>query len=429
MFRLFNNFYSPDDSNTIAPDSNVGGSGGKEDMIDFLADDSDEEVLPLTDKKEPKGKVKLDEETSDEDTEIEEESEEIDELDELEEELKGPTEEQLELVTPVRRKEILAKYPKLFKEFPYLEKAYYRDQQFTELLPTINDAKEAVEAQQTLNRFSKDIGQGNTEPLLKTIKTENPEAFNKVIDDYLPALARVDEQAYYHVIGNLTKHTIVAMVQEAKKSGNDVLQNAAQILNQFVFGSSDFKAPTYLSKKPAANGEDTEIKQQRQQFVKQQFETVNTDLNTRVNNTLKNTIDANIDPNKSMTDYVRKNATREALENLESLISKDTRFKALADRLWEAALKDNFSKASVDKIKSAYLSKSKTLLPSVIKKARNEALRGLGKKVSSDEDTNDSDKKGPISPGRPRSQQSSGKIKTSKDIPKGMTSKDFLMQD
>ena len=37
-------------------------------------------------------------------------------------------------MTPVRRKEILAKYPKLFKDFPYLEKAYYREQQFTEVL-------------------------------------------------------------------------------------------------------------------------------------------------------------------------------------------------------------------------------------------------------------------------------------------------------
>ena len=38
-----------------------------------------------------------------------------------------------------------------------------------------------------------------------------------------------------------------------------------------------------------------------------------------------------------------------------------------------------FDKESTDRIKSAYLSKAKTLLPSVIKKARNDALRGLGR--------------------------------------------------
>lgn len=400
----------------------TGGSElSKEDMIDFMSeDDEDREVLDLKTSK-PK-----EEEKEDEGEEGEGEGEEeSDELAEIEEELNPPTDEQLELVTPVRRREILAKYPTLFKDFPYLEKAYYREGQFTEIFPTIPEAKEAAEKARTLDNFEADlVNNGNTETILKTVHDQNPESFKKIVDNYLPTLAKVDEKAYLHCVGNITKHTIMAMVREAKASGSDALRSAAQILNQFAFGTSNFVPPQNLSSAKPEGEQKPEGESREQTFIKQQLETTVNDLNTRVNNTLKNTIEANIDPRKSMTDFVRKHATSEALQELNGLLEKDTRFKAIADKLWEAAVKANFSKESVDRIKSAYLSRSKTLLPAVIKKARNEALKGMGKRVDSDRAD-----RSPVRPGQPRSQQPSGKVKNAKDIPKGMSTLDFLNAD
>lgn len=460
MFQLFNKipqfFFAPDTPTSTSGAGNTasigkGGSTGvpavnaptsKEDVIEFLgADDEHTDVIDISGKP-PKGTrdkskektnttEELAEETSDGDeTPDEDELADVpDELEELEAELQGPTEEQLELVTPVRRKEILAKYPSLFKDFPYLEKAYYREQQFTELLPTIDDAKMAVEKSQTLDNFEADLMGGNTEKILKAVREENINSFNKIVDDYLPTLAKVDEKAYFHVLGNVTKHTITAMVQEARKSGNEALQSAALLLNQFVFGSSEFHPPSNLAKEGQVDKGKEKVDERQQAWVRQQFESTNNDLNTKVNNTLKNTIDANIDPKKSMSDYVRKNASKDALETLETLISKDARFKVLTDKLWKAAFEANFSKQSTDRIRTAFLSKAKTLLPSVIQKARNEALRGTGHRVKADDDTEQTSNKGPVAPGKPRSQQPSGKIKEAKDIPKGMRSIDFLMQD
>jgi hypothetical protein len=450
---LFNNvpqfFFSPDapiggatSSGSPAPTGGRGLTGvpsvnaptSKEDMIEFMGgDDEPTDVIDITDKtgksdKSGKDKVKTEKElqTDDEDSD-EDKDEEDDELAELEKELEGPTDEQLELVTPVRRKEILKKYPELFKDFPYLEKAYYREQQFTELLPTIDDAKSAVAKAQALDNFEADLGKGSTETVLKAVKEKNPKGFHKIVDDYLPTLARVDEQAYFHVLGNLTKQTIIAMVSEARKSNNEVLQSAASILNQFVFGTTDFKPPTALAKNTPEEAENTKVDEREQAFVRRQFEGVHGELNTKVNNTLRNTIDAHIDPKGSMNEYVKKNASKDALETLEGLISKDTRFKALTDKLWEKAFESNFSKESTDMIKSAFLSKAKTLLPAVIKKARNEALRGSsGRRVSDDDENSTPANRGPIAAGRPRSQTSSGKVNSGKDIPKGMSTLDFL---
>lgn len=412
---------------TVIPEAPTGNLN-KEDIIDVLDKEDDTDVIPLEDKDKKKEEKKVETKDEDEDDEIEDEDDE-DELKELEEELEEPTEDQLELVTPVRRREILKKFPTLFKEFPYLEKAYYREQQFTELLPTIDDAKEAVKAKETLDNFENDLMGGNTETILKAIKNENPRAFNKVVDDYMTTLAKVDEKAYHHVIGNTIKYVISGMVVEGRRSNNEALQTAAQLLNQFVFGSSEFEQPKKLSTDSGPDPKDDELSKREQAFIKKQLETTNNDLNTRVNNALKNTIDANIDPKQSMTDYVRRNASREALEELETLINKDSRFKSLVDKLWEKAAKDNFSKDSVDRIRSAYTSKAKTLLPSVIKKARNEALKGMGKRVASEEDEEKSPKKGPVTPGKPSSQSKGGKINKAEDIPRGMNTLDFLSQD
>jgi len=454
LFSIMHPLFAPDGISGPAgggSDTKILPSGdSKEDIIEFLAgDDEPPETIDLEDKGKEKGKDKTppkgkekdkeDDETPEGDEETPEgEEDEDDELADIESELDEPSEEQLELVTPVRRREILKKYPNLFKEFPYLEKAYYREQQFTELLPTIDDAKAAVEKSQILDRFEGDLMSGNQETVLKAVRETNPKAFLKIVDDYLPTLAKVDEKAYFHVLGNVTKHTIVAMANEARRLGTGenqpglALQQAAHLLNQFVFGTSDFQPPTNLAgnEKPEDNTREQQLQEREQAYVRTQFNNTRTDLNTRVNNTLRNTIEANIDPKQSMTDYVRKNASRDALDTLETLINQDTRFRNLIDKLWEKAFEDNFSQASKDRIRSAYVSKAKTLLPSVIKKARNEALRGIGKRVRDDDGEETTPRRGPVPAGRPRSQsQNTGKVTKASDIPKGMSTLDFLNSD
>lgn len=420
MNLLFNNLFAPEESGS--------GSGSatteETETFELLNTEEEPEVLDL-----PKKAVEKEEDTDEEgEDKGAGEEEEVDELKEIEEELETPKEEDLlELTTPVRRKEILAKYPKLFKDFPYLEKAYYREQQFTELLPTVQDAKIAVEKASILDRTEREVMNGDISSVLIAAKQENQEVFNRIADNYLPTLRRVDQQAYYHVLGGIIKDTIVTMVKEGRALGDQgaPLQAAANVLNQFVFGSQNFQPHQPLSRQvdPREQNREQEFRQREQQRVYTQFESVKEDLQTKADNVLRSTIDGHIDPRGTMTDYVKKHATNEALESLENLLAKDTRFHSLLDKLWEKAFEDGFSKVSTDRIKSAYLSKAKTVLPSVIKGARNSALRE--RRVETEEPT---PKKGPITPGRSTA-PSSGKYKSAKEIPKGVTTLDYLMKD
>lgn len=432
LYKLnLNPFFAPVTADTGAIEDKA---LSKEETIDFLSEDTEEpEVIELEKgtKKSSKGADEGDKEDKETPAEEDKSLE-----DEIEEELSEPDEDKLELTTPVRRKEILAKYPDIFKDFPDLEKAYYRERAFTEIIPTIEDAKVAVEKSERLDMYENEIMGGSTESLLTAVLNTDKDSFNRVVDNYLPTLFKVNEAAYYHTIGNVVKHTIMSMVRDGKDNDVPDLIAAADIVNQYLFGTKQFSPPQKLLPDDKAK-QPNEVDEREQKFVERQFNTAKDALSTKTENILKATIDKNIDPNESMSSYVKKNATREAYESLDKAIDADSRFTAVMDKLWEKAFNDDFSTESMDRIKSAYLSKAKTLLPAIIKKSRNEALKGLGKRVrdNDDEDTNKKDKRGPLPVGKARSNTASpqsGKAAVkdaAKAIPKGMSTLDYLMQD
>lgn len=335
---------------------------------------TDKDTTPPKRESKPEGdeteEIKLEEEK--EDTESEEEkvekySKESDDLD---------------IIAPVRRQEILKKYPQLFKDFPQLEKSYYRDQAYNELFSTPEEAREVVQNYKAYENFSNKVFNGSTGEILATVKQNNPQAFGKIVDNYLTVLREVDDKAFYHVITNTVKSTAAAMVQEAERINNEDLLNAARTMYQYVMGTAQYTPPTnYMKQNPQQEEAQSEIQAERMQYFTERFETAQGDLQSRVDGVLKNTIDQNIDPRNSMTPYVKRVAVNEVMENVQKSIDNDPQFRRLLDRLWEKAAEQRFSKVSLEKIRSAYLSKAKTLLPENIKKSRNEALRGLGKRV------------------------------------------------
>lgn len=399
----------------------------QDDVFNFINDESVPEETDKKDKVPPPPDKKEDGEE-----EVEEEKEEKPEEDEIKlieeelDELEEPSEDKLEVVAPVRRQEILKKYPTIFKDFPYLEKAYYREQQFTKVFPTIDEAKSAADSVKTLANFEEDIvDNGNQVNILKLIHRNNPKAFARIADDYLDNLHEVDEKAFNHVVSNVTKDTIKAMWDEGKASKNQELMKAAVELNEFIFGSRIYKPPTKLApaEPESEKKEKDQISERERGLVRQAFEGASTDVRSRVNNYIKVNVEANIDPKKSMSDYVRKNATKDAMEKITDLIERDTRFKSLADRLWEASAKNNFSKADIDKIVKAYIAKGRSLLAPVVKSARNEAMRGMGRSVKKEADEIESNNTG--NEPEPERRRSSPKPKAN-EIPKGVSTYEAL---
>jgi hypothetical protein len=376
----------------------------------------------VPDKKQAKPEEETDEETSEGDDELElvEPDEEIEKLD-----LAKPDDE-LEIDVPPRKKEILKKYPDLFKDFQFLEKMMYRDRQYNELFGSFDDAKEVAEKSEIFNAFENQLLSGSTEEILRNVKDVDQKAFHTIVDDYLPTLAKVDKEAYFHVVGNLNKRLIMEMVQEANDTNNDDLKQAALLVNQFVFGSAKFTPPSQLVDHTKDEKVD-EVEQERISFLRERFESSRDDLQSQVDNTLRATISDYIDPRNHMSAYVKKNAVADAMKILTASIASDSSVASNLNKLWRAATDAKFSKDSLGRIKSFYLSKAKGNLKNAIIKARAEALkdsapRERGKETEEEQEETPRQRK-TISAGKPSQPKNNNGMK------KGESVTDFFMRD
>lgn len=384
--KLYQNLYGPEDS---------GGSGSltANDILSELNDEStDDKVEPIKDEDILEDKEPLPEKEEDEDEPKKEE--EVDELKELEEDLKEPTDEDLELKTPVQRRQLMKDYPDIFKKHPGLESTIYRERAYTELLPTINDAKEALASLQTLERFEVDLKQGKTTDIMKAVLADDPKGFAKIADNYMENLAQVDERAYHHVLGNITKDIVETMVRFGKEKGDTEIQDAASTLYQFMFNSTKWEGKRKLAVADVVDSfisaEKEKLNKERNEFEQTKFNEHTSKLMTSVDNQIKGTIEKNIDPKGQMSDFVKGKAIEEVLSKASNLLKKDSRFQTIVKQLTDKAGKEKFSEEALQRIKSAYFTKYKAILLPILKSVRSEALKGTTSRIKS-KDTENND--------------------------------------
>lgn len=400
--------------------SDAGGSGvaSPEDLLDDILtpdddalDTEDKDDKETKDDKDDKAKDKDKDKDIDDEIELKEDKENDDTIDA----------EDIKIDTPPRKKELLKAYPDLLKKFPYIEKMMYRDKQYQELFGSFDDAKDASEKADVLDGFEKNLLSGSTEELFGRIKESDPKAFDKVVDNLMPTLFKIDKEAYYGIASDMVKRVIVRMVTEGKRINNEQLQDAAALVNQFVFGSSEFEPPKDRTK-PA---QDDELETERAKFQSERLEAAIEEVGTRVTNTIKNTVTEYIDPKGEMTAYEKKNAIADALRIIDEEIDGDKSFKQQLDKLWKASIGDKLSQKSKDRVRAVWLGKAKTLLKTAITKARAEALKDRkGSRKSSDDTESDNRSRRPIPTGHSAPSRS-GKLERKP----GESAMDFLMRD
>ena len=420
------------DSN--APTGETGKGMDKDDIQNLFDADDKPEV------KEPKTPVKEDDDVDDvDDKKDEDDDEEIKLKEDVEDEdneekldLKKEPDTDDKLVTPPKIKDITAKYPNFFKEFPFLEKMMFRDKAYTELFGSFDDAKEVAGKVERLNEFETQLLSGDTKEVLSTVKVTDSEAFDKIVDNYLAALESVDKDAYHEVVGNFSKRVIMGMVDEARRTNDEDLKTAAEQFYKYLFGTTKWEEPK-VRVKAERSEEGDKLKTERLQFTQERFETARGDLQTKVDNVLRATISEHIDPKGSMSAYEKKNAVKDALDLLHNDIRADDVFVKNLDKLWRASFGDKFSNSSLDKIRKTYLGKAQGRLASIIKKVRAEALKDKdltsSKKEEKEEDEEEDKtpvvrKTGKINAGRPTQQ-----TPKAKDRQKGESIEEFFARD
>lgn len=376
------------------------------------------------------------EDDEDKDTlKLEDASDDDESLDDDKDEADDKTDEDLTFDSVPKRQDILKKYPNFFKEFKGVEKALYREQQYAEVYPSIKDAQSSQVALRNYQQLEGQLVSGDVSNLFANLKANVPEAFDKIGDNLLETLNKVDSKAYDKTISKVIKGTLVNAYQHGAENDDEQLKIAAQLLHKAIYGSTKITPSSSNGDgKLNADGdksqsdEQRKFNQERQQFFQTQMMTHVSDVGERASNITRNTIEKNIDPKNAMTDYVKDKAIQDTMTAVNKAIDSDGRLRAHLDRLWREAATNNFSEAAKQKVRNVLLAKVKSVLPSLINSTRNAALKGYASRQRDSNDDNDESlvAKGNSSRGGKKIGDGPKLDKSSLKDTRGMSTKDIL---
>ena len=179
-----------------------------------------------------------------EDKEVVEDVSEVEEEDTSEKLEEVEVEKQLKLHNRPTVKQISEKFPEIFKEFPELKHAIFREFKYTQLFPTVEDAQEASETVENYENLSELLLSGDKENLrsfLDSIEETNKSAINDLAVNFLPALYEKDKQTHFKAVTPMLEDVVKTWYRHAVNSNDEDEKNfcfGAHLARQCILGSN-----------------------------------------------------------------------------------------------------------------------------------------------------------------------------------------------
>lgn len=335
---------------------------------DTKIDTSDERKA--FDSQDEKEEVKEGEEKEGEENEevVEEEEKEGEEKEEEVEEEEDETGEEEGLAEDSLYQALKKDNPDILKKYPALRSTIFREAQYTELLPTIEDAKNAVEAAETLSGLQADIESGQPGKFLKAVKELGDDAFNAFLGNFTTELHSLSKDAYLEFMYPEFKK----MLRIAAKNKDENIANSAANIHYFLFEDTDFNKEVGLKATKADPRED-KVTQREKEFAEKQANSFTRDIVTTSEARLKRMIMAPL-ANSGLSKLRSQAIENEIFRRVDIAVTKDARHMGNIRHLYNKAKAEDFTTEGKDRIINAYLSRAKVL----ISKYRQQVLTEEG---------------------------------------------------
>lgn len=387
MFKFFFNpqrFFSPEDIGDVADFSadmavlnDETPPADKEDKTEAEQEAEDVEkdikVLADDDSEEPAGE---DDEGGEEDGEQEDE--------ETQEEGEG----QEEVPVTGGRPSIGAvkkEFPDIFKKFPTLKASIFRDEKFSESFANPEEAAEAAVKADNYDQLEQSLVSGSPELLMKELHDNNPRAFEKVAENWLPQLRAIDEKAYIAATEPIIEELVyLAFKHGTKVQDKNLIMSARHIAN-FVFANGGEIPDIGEKKSKAPNPAEVQLQREREQWAQTRFKEADQEIFGRVTRSLDQVIRQGLDPAGSMTERMKSSIVKDVINEINKVLVQDGVHGRRMQALWKRASNDSYSKQSKESIVNTYLSGAKPLLREIRNRIRAEYLGSPNKKRLGDD--------------------------------------------
>tara|TARA_Y100000310_G_scaffold26486_1_gene25266 strand:+ start:5028 stop:6341 length:1314 start_codon:yes stop_codon:yes gene_type:complete len=294
-------------------------------------------------------------------------------------------------------RELKKGFPELFKKHPQLKTVIFREEAYTAVFPTVDDAKDA---DRRLNALEEDIGDifnGNPEGLIKALQERSPDKAIEFSKKFMAVLEAEDEGLYYQVASPLFLGLISQLDSIGRRDNNKNLTNAAKLINQFIYGSTALgdtgdRLSSSTRKDPKLDKERQELEEKKDQYDRRIHQENHRQITDAYYSNISRMISSKI--KRAMPDatpFVRKAMLNSVIGDIGETMEADGRHMGTMRSLWQRGQKDGFSRDSKTKILRALLERSRSLTNRSISKIVAEAVKGEKNKTKLDDETGSKD--------------------------------------
>jgi hypothetical protein len=355
------------DENTKPEDDKEEKSNESDDETDDSDGEStDEDADDESDDDEESEEADAEDDDSSDD-EDEEESDESEDDDELDEDLDEEGDEDVSLYKSLKKS-----HPDILKKFPQLKDAIFRDEQFSRSFVTPEEASSASQALKIYSRMEADISSGDMEPLLKSLEATDKDAYENLVHSLLPTIEKRSKELYGEILAKPFKQALRQAFAQGNKAGNKNLKLAAQYLSDFFFddkGDMD-NIPKGYEKKESK--EDDGLKKRETQFEERRLNTFLHDTQEIVTHRMSKMITENISK-MELTPYERRNLTNDIMNEIDTMIGKDSRHLSAVDSIRKSAREADYNGDWKSRLANTYLGRAKAVMEIAKKRALDKA--------------------------------------------------------
>jgi hypothetical protein len=307
------------------------------------------------------------------DDEEENDDEEKDDQDESDEDKDSSKEEDLTLAR-VDYGQIKEKYPTFFKDFPELKHAFFREQQFTEIFPTIEDAKRAAERELAYEEISSAVIEGDAGKFISELGSENKESLVQFAKNFIPALQKQDKDIFYEAIGPTLQGFVKNVYHHGVKEGDDNIKNAAKIVHKMLFGGGYDDVEKSGDFEIRSDRREDKVSKEKESFMAEKYNRLYGEVTNSCYSSLESEIVKGLDDLKKTQPGLYKIITKDIKERVLSDMDKDQAYLGRMASLWKREQRAGFNGSLKNSLQTAFIAKAKTLVPKYRSEVRREVL-------------------------------------------------------
>lgn len=266
------------------------------------------------------------------------------------------------IIGRVTFKEVTAEFPELFKKFPSLRDSFFREQEYSKVFATVEEARISSEKAQVLDNLDQSVVQeGNPAPLMEVLFNNDPKAAKNFAKNFLPTIFEADKQTYVEITTPIIKNVLRDMLRLGIERKDKNIELAAGYASQVIFGS--FKIPE--DAKETVDPKLQELQGQIDSIAEEKEYNFNISLAEAIEVQLKR----NIKLPEDMPEYQKEALVEKIIKDIGSNLARNPDHVRSMKALMQAAKQGKYGPEWKPRLVAAFLGRAKNLLPAIKQKA------------------------------------------------------------